>query len=138
MSRHTPRLDTPKKRADMTPDEIREMMKFTSAMGNAMGDVLEKLNVRLDATLLVWSADHGHSATTIPLGDVLARLPDLIERASTTFVDHPDRRRARTSAAPANDTTPTFHCPRWPGCGCPDGTVAMDCPGLDARRKGMV
>lgn len=22
-----------------------------------------------------------------------------------------------------------FHCPRWPGCGCPDGTIALDCPG---------
>lgn len=22
-----------------------------------------------------------------------------------------------------------FHCPRWPGCACPDGTVALDCPG---------
>lgn len=22
-----------------------------------------------------------------------------------------------------------FYCPRWPGCQCPDGTVAIDCPG---------
>jgi len=24
----------------------------------------------------------------------------------------------------------TFDCPRWPGCGCPDGTIAADCPGV--------
>lgn len=23
-----------------------------------------------------------------------------------------------------------FHCPRWPGCQCPDGTIADDCPGI--------
>lgn len=23
-----------------------------------------------------------------------------------------------------------FHCPRWPECGCPDGTMVSDCPGL--------
>jgi hypothetical protein len=22
-----------------------------------------------------------------------------------------------------------FDCPKWPQCGCPDGTVAADCPG---------
>lgn len=22
-----------------------------------------------------------------------------------------------------------FHCPEWPGCGCPDGTAMADCPG---------
>lgn len=22
-----------------------------------------------------------------------------------------------------------FECPRWPHCGCPDGTIAPDCPG---------
>jgi hypothetical protein len=26
----------------------------------------------------------------------------------------------------------TFECSRWPGCGCPDGTMAVDCPGLAA------
>ncbi len=23
-----------------------------------------------------------------------------------------------------------FHCPLWPECNCPDGTVQPDCPGL--------
>lgn len=26
-----------------------------------------------------------------------------------------------------------FHCPRWPRCGCPDGTVAEDCPGRSLK-----
>lgn len=25
--------------------------------------------------------------------------------------------------------TREFHCPRWPGCQCPEGTIAADCPG---------
>ena len=25
--------------------------------------------------------------------------------------------------------TREFHCPRWPGCQCPDNTFAADCPG---------
>ena len=25
---------------------------------------------------------------------------------------------------------PNFHCPLWPLCGCPDGAVRTDCPGL--------
>lgn len=29
----------------------------------------------------------------------------------------------------ANPAPREFHCPRWPGCGCPDGTIADDCPG---------
>lgn len=30
----------------------------------------------------------------------------------------------------AGSTVPReFHCPRWPGCQCPDGTIAADCPG---------
>lgn len=28
------------------------------------------------------------------------------------------------------DNTPTFHCPEYPGCGCPGGTMHPDCPGL--------
>lgn len=28
-----------------------------------------------------------------------------------------------------NAPTKLFHCPLWPDCGCPDGTVASDCPG---------
>ena len=26
---------------------------------------------------------------------------------------------------------PAFHCPRWPRCDCPDGTVDRNCPGLE-------
>lgn len=26
-----------------------------------------------------------------------------------------------------------LHCPRWPACGCPDGAVRDDCPGLRKR-----
>ena len=25
---------------------------------------------------------------------------------------------------------PEFDCPLWPECGCPDGTMHPDCPGL--------
>lgn len=24
-----------------------------------------------------------------------------------------------------------FHCPTWPRCGCPDGTVDLACPGIE-------
>ncbi|WP_315920378.1 hypothetical protein [Mesorhizobium sp. SP-1A] len=27
---------------------------------------------------------------------------------------------------------PTFHCPLWPRCECPDGSMRVDCPGLSA------
>jgi hypothetical protein len=30
---------------------------------------------------------------------------------------------------PASQAPREFYCPRWPDCECPDGTVAMDCPG---------
>jgi hypothetical protein len=37
-------------------------------------------------------------------------------------------------APTANDNQPPrpFHCPLWPSCGCPGGTVMPDCPGLEA------
>ncbi|WP_224826260.1 hypothetical protein [Cognatishimia sp. MH4019] len=28
-----------------------------------------------------------------------------------------------------------FECPRWPDCGCPDGTIAPDCPGKTRETK---
>lgn len=31
------------------------------------------------------------------------------------------------------DNTPTFHCPLWPQCGCPGGTMRPECPGLKSR-----
>lgn len=31
----------------------------------------------------------------------------------------------------------TFHCPRWPRCNCPDGTVALDCPCLNRHQRRM-
>lgn len=31
------------------------------------------------------------------------------------------------------DKTETFHCPLWPECGCPGGTMRPECPGLKAR-----
>lgn len=27
-----------------------------------------------------------------------------------------------------------FNCPAWPDCGCPNGAVRSDCPGLRRRR----
>ncbi|WP_306131083.1 hypothetical protein [Roseovarius sp. MMSF_3350] len=42
-----------------------------------------------------------------------------------------------TDAPPplADKGTPaTFHCPLWPGCGCPPGAMHPACPGLKARR----
>ncbi len=38
-------------------------------------------------------------------------------------------RKHRTAA----NNTPTFHYPEWPRCGCPDGTMRPECPGLKAR-----
>jgi hypothetical protein len=34
----------------------------------------------------------------------------------------------------AGGDTDTFHCPEWPRCGCPDGTMRVDCPGLKKLR----
>ena len=31
------------------------------------------------------------------------------------------------------DTVPSFHCPEWPQCGCPGGTMRPECPGRKAR-----
>ncbi|CUH68651.1 hypothetical protein TG4357_03718 [Thalassovita gelatinovora] len=46
-------------------------------------------------------------------------------RADTTT--HDDTPRA---PALVEDTAASFHCPEWPGCGCPGGTMHPDCPGL--------
>jgi len=48
-------------------------------------------------------------------------------RAAST---HDKPRRAPQS----QDTTPSFHCPEYPECGCPGGTVRPECPGLKVRR----
>ncbi len=37
------------------------------------------------------------------------------------------RPEAGSSSLPASGT---FHCPEWPTCGCPRGTMHHDCPGL--------
>lgn len=34
---------------------------------------------------------------------------------------------------PSENKPETFHCPVWPGCGCPGGVVHPDCPGLKER-----
>lgn len=51
----------------------------------------------------------------------IARLEDILG----------EKDKAENPAAPR---TMSFECPRWPGCGCPDGTVDPDCPGLDALK----
>ena len=44
----------------------------------------------------------------------------------------------------AQRTPARFHCPIWPGCDCPDGSVDPNCPGLETltippgNRKAMV
>lgn len=38
-----------------------------------------------------------------------------------------------TVRAPIIDDIPTSHCPLWPGCGCPGGTMRPECPGLKSR-----
>ena len=52
----------------------------------------------------------------------------------------PDPTHGRQSppAPPPTDAggdTDTFHCPEWPRCGCPDGTMRVDCPGLANLRR---
>lgn len=37
--------------------------------------------------------------------------------------------------ATAEQPEPVFHCPLWPVCGCPDGAVRPDCPGLQDPRN---
>ena len=32
----------------------------------------------------------------------------------------------------------TFHCSKWPGCDCPDGSVRHYCPGLYDKRNAIV
>ena len=42
---------------------------------------------------------------------------------------------ARADATTHDETVCTpkrFHCPEWPTCGCPGGTMRADCPGLQA------
>jgi hypothetical protein len=42
--------------------------------------------------------------------------------------------RALTSDWPRTEDK-VFQCTRWPSCGCPDGAVASDCPGLTLDPK---
>ncbi len=49
-------------------------------------------------------------------------------RAAATT--HDETTRAPTLVT---DDTPTFHCPLWPQCGCPGGTMRPECPGLKSR-----
>lgn len=36
---------------------------------------------------------------------------------------------------PGDDPITGFFCLRWPDCGCPDGAVRSDCPGLRRRAR---
>jgi len=44
---------------------------------------------------------------------------------AASAITHDNWRRAPDLAT---DETPTFHCPLWPQCGCPGGTVRPECP----------
>ena len=57
----------------------------------------------------------------------LGHAPAGARAAATT---HDETLRAPTLAV---DNTATFHCPLWPGCGCPGGMMRPECPGLKAR-----
>ncbi len=51
---------------------------------------------------------------------------------------HPTHGRQSPSASAPPDAggdTDTFDCPEWPKCGCPAGTVRVNCPGL--RQRGI-
>lgn len=57
--------------------------------------------------------------------------------ASGPFSHQPAGARAaathdKNTRAPIADEMPTFHCPLWPGCDCPGGTMRPECPGLKA------
>ena len=45
----------------------------------------------------------------------------------------PGTSRNTPEPAPSGEDTPTFHCPLWPGCGCPGGAMRPECPGLKSR-----
>lgn len=61
----------------------------------------------------------------------LGHAPAGARAAATT---HDNKQRApKLVPDPMADNTPTFHCPLWPQCGCPGGTMRPECPGLKAR-----
>lgn len=62
----------------------------------------------------------------------LGNAPAGARAASAITHDH-QQRAPKPTPELAVDNTPTFHCPLWPQCGCPGGTMRPECPGLKAR-----
>ncbi len=54
-------------------------------------------------------------------------------RAASATTHDNQQRAPKSTPELAVDNTPTFHCPLWPQCGCPGGTMRPECPGLKAR-----
>lgn len=76
-------------------------------------------------------------------GDLLDA-PGLFQRL-TNWITRPKTHRGARGPATTHDTprapelvidnTKTFHCPEWPKCACPRGTMRADCPGLTDPRN---
>ncbi len=41
--------------------------------------------------------------------------------------------QARADCPSCHGVGKVFSCPRWPSCGCPEGTIARGCPGHSSR-----
>lgn len=76
-----------------------------------------------------------------PFANLLSRLSHLFgrgplgdaptgARATAATRDETSRAPTPTPDTQAPKAAPTFHCPEYPGCGCPGGTMHPDCPGL--------
>lgn len=52
---------------------------------------------------------------------------------AASAITHDNKQRAPKLMA---EDAPTFHCPLWPQCDCPGGTMRPECPGLKSRIGG--
>lgn len=117
-------------RRDGQPSRVTQMKPYLTPL-------------RAPSTVMAPPCLSGHLAGgrpfTQPFGTFIHRIRALLgiapagARTTATTQDE-----ARPTCAPTvnDDDIPTFHCPLWPGCGCPGGTVMPDCPGL-ANRRGV-
>ena len=79
-----------------------------------------------------------------PAGGVASHVPGFFRTLCRGLLG-PARTGARTDAITHENKTPCaprlvvnntaiFHCPEWPSCGCPGGTMRPECPGLKEWR----
>lgn len=54
-------------------------------------------------------------------------------RAEPATAHDNEQRAPRTKQPTDSKASPVFHCPLWPECVCPGGTMRPECPGLKSR-----